>query len=397
VLLSSPFGWKAVYYTDDTQFGGFTHLFKFLADGKVAMASDFDNDVETYNSQYDIQLGSTVSLVFTTKNRIHLLSDSGNSPLAAGKGYLGDFQFLYYGQEKGDIIFKTNRTLKELRFVKATAQDWLDLPKNKVMMNNMVGTSTSPLFRLLETNDGTKKHPFEFDFTGPTRFGTATSLETGNFASLNLAVAYTPTGITVKPAVVVNGQSLTNFAHTTDGTFVATGTGGVSAILSFTNRPPILTDDYKILLTGQAPTSFGYFHGDLKNASTNSPIFNTLINQVNTNLPGGITIEEIDFYFNQGANKSNYILYYFSDGTYVVHYFRTTENVAEKRIVLSHRFWANDTAIIPEPTYLKELDKQLMDVKGLYVKKESFRIKYPNTIYTFTSASNPFRITTYKL
>lgn len=34
VLLSSAEGWKAVYYTDSTQLGGWTHLFKFLPEGK---------------------------------------------------------------------------------------------------------------------------------------------------------------------------------------------------------------------------------------------------------------------------------------------------------------------------------------------------------------------------
>jgi hypothetical protein len=94
LLLSSSEGWKAVYYTDSTQLGGWTHLFKFLPQGNVDMASDF-SDTGTYRSQYNIQTGSTVSLVFTTKNRIHLLSDAANSPTTAlyAKGYLGDFQF----------------------------------------------------------------------------------------------------------------------------------------------------------------------------------------------------------------------------------------------------------------------------------------------------------------
>ena len=71
-LLSSEFGWKAVYFTDDTQLGGYTHLFKFAADGKVEMASDFDDDTAIYKSDYTIALGSTVSLLFNTFNRIYL-------------------------------------------------------------------------------------------------------------------------------------------------------------------------------------------------------------------------------------------------------------------------------------------------------------------------------------
>jgi hypothetical protein len=58
------------------------------------MASDYDNDTSVNTSEYSIELGSTTSLVFTTKNKIHLLSDSNNSPQQLrGKGYKGDFQF----------------------------------------------------------------------------------------------------------------------------------------------------------------------------------------------------------------------------------------------------------------------------------------------------------------
>jgi hypothetical protein len=390
VLLSSPFGWKAVYYTDDSQFGGFTHLFKFLPDGKVAMASDFDNDIDTYNSQYDIQLGSTVSLVFTTKSRIHLLSDSGNSPLAAGKGYLGDFQFLYYGQENGNIIFKTNRTLKELRFIKATAQDWADLPKSKVMMNNMVGTSTSPLFRLLETNDGTKKHPYEFDFTGVTRFGTATSLETGNFTSLNLAVAYTPTGIKVKPAVVVNGQSLTDFAYTTDGTFVATGTGGVFATIKYTNVPPVLTNDYKTLLTG-ASGVYGYIDEFLYDAPETSKLCQDLIDEVNKSLPAGQKLIEIDLNLNP-TTSFYYIAYIFEGRPNIFHVVNATGDDVTKTIKFTHRNWNG----IAPPVFLRKIDNELTNSKGLYAVKESYNVYYNNTVWTFTSASSSFRISTYK-
>ena len=44
ILQSSEYGWKAVYFTDNTVLGGYTHLFKFATDGTVEMASDFDDD-----------------------------------------------------------------------------------------------------------------------------------------------------------------------------------------------------------------------------------------------------------------------------------------------------------------------------------------------------------------
>ena len=247
LLMSSELGWKAVYFTDNTQLGGFTHLFKFK-DGKVDMASDFNNDTSIQSSEYDIILGSTVSLVFTTKNRIHLLSDSNSFPIASlrGKGYLGDFQFLYYGQENGEIIFRTSRSFQEVRFVKAKETDWIDLAQSRLMVPNVAGATTRPLFRLLETNDGTKVSQFDFNFTSASRFATSNSIETGSSVTNNIGIAYTPTGIIVSPAVKVGSQSLSAFTYdAATGNFNATGTAGVSASIKYSTKPLVLTDDFK--------------------------------------------------------------------------------------------------------------------------------------------------------
>ncbi|MFB9107294.1 DUF4302 domain-containing protein [Flavobacterium gyeonganense] len=394
LLLSSENGWKAVYYTDDSQLGGFTHLFKFLPNGKVDMASDFDSDTEIYNSQYEIQLGSTVSLVFTTKNKIHLLSDSNNSPLAAGKGFLGDFQFLYYGQENGDIVFRTNRTVKEVRFVKATAQDWTDLKKNTVINANMTGDINSPLFRILETTNGGSVKKYEFSFNSVTRFGSAIPLEAENSETLKAAIAYTPTGITVKPAVVVGNQSLTDFTYNAiDKTFVATGTNGVSASIKFTNAPPRLTDDYKIFLEGGPQITIGYIAANLATAATNSPYAKSILDKVNATLAANQKLARVQIAFNDPLN-GNYIAYTFNGGKApIYHFFTTTEDPVNKTIILTDDGWIGTPAA---RAFLKILDDEITNPKGLYLKKESFTIFYTNVIYTYASASTPFRLTNYR-
>ncbi|MEZ7499760.1 DUF4302 domain-containing protein [Flavobacterium sp. Arc3] len=395
VLESSEFGWKAIYFTDATQLGGFTHVFKFKA-GKVDMASDFDDDTAIYSSEYSIDLGSTVSLVFTTKNRIHLLSDSNNYPIASlrGKGYKGDFQFLYYGQDNGQIVFKTNRSFEEVRFVKATAQDWTNLAKNRAMIPNVVGATTRPLFRLLETNNGSKISQFDFTFTGATRFATANSIETGSSVSYNMGIAYTPTGIIVNPAVKVGTQTLSEFTYdATTGNFIATGTAGVTATIKYTTQPLVLTDDYKPLLAGNPRTIYGYIAANLATAPTNSILCNNLLNAVNAAVASTQKINRVSFYFNDGANGS-YISYSFLGGKSTLYHFVTvTEDPVNKTIILKDNGWLGGS----EPALLKDLDKQLLDPKGLYVKKEKFTITYSNSIYTFTTASNNFRITTYAL
>ncbi|MDQ6530601.1 DUF4302 domain-containing protein [Flavobacterium sp. LHD-85] len=396
-LLSSENGWKAVYFTDNKQLGGFTHLFKFLPDNQVEMASDFNTDTKVYKSNYDIQLGSTVSVVFTTKNRIHLLSDSGVAPTAAlrGKGYLGDFQFLYYGQENGDIVFRTNRTSTELRFVKATAEDWTDLSKNFLMVPNIIGRNTTALYRGLEVNDGTNKKTYDFNaFSTVTRYTTATNAT----EVLSMGIGYTPTGMIVSPPIVVGEQKLSNFIfNSADGSFTATGTNGVSASLKYSdNIPFFITTDYRPMLKSPS-TAYGYIAANLSTAPSNSVRCNALLAAINNSLPSTQKVNRVQFTFND-ANGDSYIAYTFTGGkTAIYHNITVKEDPANKTLVLTSGTWENNLgAVIPTPDLLKDIDAELTNSKGLYVKKEAFTYNASNKIYTFANANNNgFRLTTY--
>ena len=399
VLKSSPDGWKAIYYTDNTQLGAFTHLFKFNNDGTVDMASDYNNSsITPARSRYSIDVGSTVSLVFTTKNWIHLLSDSDNYPTDAlrGQGYKGDFQFLYYGQENGQIIFRTNRSFQELRFVRATTEEWSNLlAANRTMSQNLIGAPTRPLFRILEINDGTTVRRYDFNLTPLARFATAQSINVGSNEVIRMAIKYTPTAVNVSPAIEVGGQKLTNFSYNTDtGEFTAGGTNGVSAILKYSNIPPVLTDNYQFLLPGRPSRSLGYIAADLGTVPTNSQLFRILEQQVNMTR----AIERVEFYFNR-AGGQNYIRYQLAGATFH-HYVNVIEDPVNKTIKLVHVRWNEILPgnilgpVIPRPIYLGGLDDQLITPAGLWVKRESFRVRFTNTIYTFTNI-NSFRITVY--
>lgn len=396
LLESSEFGWKAVYFTDNTQLGGYTHLFKFKEE-KVDMSSDFDNDTAVYPSEYSIELGSTVSLVFTTKNKIHLLSDSNDSPTddLKGKGYKGDFQFLYYGQDNGEIIFKTNRSFEELRFVKATAEDWSYITKNKDMIPNVIGSPTRPLYRYLETNDGTKITNYEFSFNQYTRFASTILAEVGSNETLNLGIGYTPTGIIVSPAIELANQKLSNFLYDdTDGSFTAVGNNGITAKIRYSNIPLIVTDDYKNLLLGKPEKGFGYNAAFLAKIKTTSPLCFDILNEVNEAIGISKKINRIEFAFN--SPYGTYISYTFRGGKSAIYQNVTvSEDPINKTIILKHKSWESGGAIIPEPSYLKRVSEEFTNPKGLYVKKENFKVLYPNDVYSFASASSSFRITTY--
>lgn len=404
LLASSEFGWKAAYFTDNKQLGGYTHLFKFK-DGKVDMASDFDNNTSIFSSEYDVVLGSTVSLVFTTKNRIHLLSDSNTYPVESlkGKGYLGDFQFLYYGQENGEIIFRTNRSFQELRFVKATATDWTDLAKNRLMIPNVVGAATRGLFRLLETNDGTKINQYDFNFTTTTRFATSNSIEAGSNITNNIGIAYTPTGIIVSPAIKVGNQQLSVFTFdSVNGSFNATGTGGATASIRYSNKPLVITDDYKILLPLNSNLIYGHDRSILDIAASNSPLFISIFKTIESSITVGTKLSRVQTWFN--TPNGSYIEYRFTSATgassRVYHFFTFTADESKGVIILNPLSWKAGTSFanavtVPAPNYLKEMDDQLMNPAGLYFKREKFTVGASNTVFTFTSASSPFRMTTW--
>jgi hypothetical protein len=404
LLLASEYGWKAVYFTDNTQLGGYTHLFKFSPGGKVTMASDFDSDTKTFDSQYEIQLGTTVSLVFTSASRIHLLSDSALYPteVLKGQGYRGDFQFLFYGEDKGDIVFRTNRESQELRFVKATAADWTNLSQNIAMEANVIGGDIRrPLFRLLETSDGTTVRQFDFGFNKATRFATAAPVTTDSSESYNIGVGYSPTGMVVSPAIQIKEQALSEFVYNdADGSFTATGTNGVSATIKYSDKPLVLTDDYKILLKGQPAAAYGYIASYLSSSYVNSALCKTLLDEINASLPAAQKVDRVQFNFNTTGGTS-FIYYSFTGGKAAVfHHVEVVEDVTNKTIALKHLSWRSGSSatakVVTEPTELKKIDEVLTNPKGLYVKKESFKLGgVPNVVYTFTSAASNFRLATY--
>lgn len=388
LLESSEYGWKMIYFTDSTKIGGFTHLFKFK-NGLVNMVSDFDNDTSIHESEYVVDLGSTVSLIFATKNKIHLLSDPDMPGGIVGRGLNGDFQFLYYGHKDEDIVFRTNRIGHEVSFIKATAKDWADFAKNRAMIENMRAGVTGKLFIALETNDGSAIDKFLVDYNQYTRFATVKSLDPSR--RYNLAIAYTFEGLVVKPAIMVKGQPLSNFIYDTTGNnFTAKGSNGITATLNFTNIPPVVADDYKNLLRGNSSKGFGYHFEMNDHINGNSLSFNAIINEINSSLPATEKVDRIVFRFNTNTGQ-NYIEYRFTGGrASYFHVVDVVEDPVRKTIILRDLFWN-----IEPPAFLKDLDTQLTNPQGLYLIRENFKILYSNVVYTFVSASSDLRMSIY--
>ena len=206
LLKSSTDGWKATYFTDNTQLGGYSYLFKFTDNQIVEMASDFGGNDDVTSSQWALQIGSTLKLSFTTKNKIHDLSDSNNSPDAdlRGQGYKGSFEFLYYGTEGDDIIFRTNRDFIELRFSKANADDWSNISTHKDIWESFPSSHLAYKIGNEISN---------FSYSNIRRFASNTDTNT---STSGFGVGFTPLGVTISPAIDVEGTLYSEFILSDD-------------------------------------------------------------------------------------------------------------------------------------------------------------------------------------
>ncbi|MCP1995018.1 DUF4302 domain-containing protein [Flavobacterium sp. HSC-61S13] len=224
-LLDSEYGWKVVYFTDNSLLGGFTHLIKFEEGFKVSMASDFNNDTSVYNSEYALELGSTMSLVFNTYNRVHLLSDNSNFPIPQlrGKGYLGDFQWLYYGKSNDGIDFQSNRQHVPIRFEKANEEDWGSLA------GNFVTISRFGRMKKLSLQESGNVKSYNVTYGTRTRFAGILSADKTESVNENLGVGvgFNHSSIVISPSIELDGMEYTVFNYMSDSDSFASEDGKV--------------------------------------------------------------------------------------------------------------------------------------------------------------------------
>lgn len=119
-------GWKMVYFPMEGDYGGFTFLFRFKDKNRVDMISDFAQDEIDYS--YNLNLSESLVLTFDSYSPLHQLADPKyESPLQDGdKGYglEGEFEFIVKEIKADEIILLGKKYHKEVKFEKATAEDW---------------------------------------------------------------------------------------------------------------------------------------------------------------------------------------------------------------------------------------------------------------------------------
>ncbi len=123
LLVGAKNGWKAEYYPDSSQYGGWDFVINFKEDGVVTMLSDMNTtpDQAPFESHYKVGAFQKPVLIFDSYTYLHQLADPANG--VTGKGYKGDFQFEVVSVDKDVIILKGHFDKSILKLVKATAED----------------------------------------------------------------------------------------------------------------------------------------------------------------------------------------------------------------------------------------------------------------------------------
>lgn len=362
LLQSSPEGWKMTYFTDDPRFtgsiqelGGWSFVFKFTDDKHVTMASDFSAETLTPNeSEYEIELGSTTKVVFSTRNHIHLLSDSGNAPTddLIGKGYKGDFEFLYYGQEGEELIFRSNRFQIELRFKKATTQDWTNLELAK-----QTGALLDDADMQLEINQGGEISNYDISYNAAARF--VTNIEIGD---LSFGVAPMANGLKVVKPIPVGDQTAMDFVYDAANSWFISELGN--------------GDTAKIILDEPDPTAhlfesdvyyfaFQPFTGSPSMDSTGA--FVTGWNEAYDNISNEKGFDLVAFFIL--SNPSILIIEYVvldenGDPIYIDRNFTYVIDTVNDRVILTDNGGWTDSSYVP---LLQPLEDVIFDTEGLKI------------------------------
>jgi hypothetical protein len=141
VLTGAENGWKAFIKTDSGKGSTYSFYFKFSADNRVNMFSDFDSAsaVKSQQTSYRLKAQQQPTLIFDTYSYVHVLADPNESVFLGdnyilfadvnlsqggqiGQGLLSDFEFIFDNSRiKSDTVELTGKVHNtRLIMVKAT-------------------------------------------------------------------------------------------------------------------------------------------------------------------------------------------------------------------------------------------------------------------------------------
>ncbi|WP_282124515.1 DUF4302 domain-containing protein [Algibacter mikhailovii] len=291
LLISQNQGYKAVYFSKNDEFGGFTYYMQFNADGTVAMTSDFDAETAIELSSYEVRLGTTNELVFTTRNHIQKVSNP-SFPGLVGTGYKGTSVFQYFKNENGVLTFRDVRN-SDSGFLVLTPTNFADFESESVakaeaslaQRENILPTPTSSVFQLLSIENANGLSSFNFNYD-PLRLYASPriTLDDGSVTEFNFGLSFTENGLVISPVLEFEGEVYEEFIYDSSSSSYISEVNGTTAKILFSNEPAFIGRDvFDLLEIG----GDGYlYRPGLGSNPLTSPGHDAIIAEVNENLSG---------------------------------------------------------------------------------------------------------------
>lgn len=267
LLVSQTNGYRAVYFPKNDERGGFTIFMKFNVDGTVKQTSDFDGDSTILTSTYEVRQGTTTELVFTTRNHITKATDptavvENINGFQTGIGFFGTSVFQYFENNNGVLTFRDVRNSDTASLI-LYPSNFTDFGTESIDAINKMRAQISriaepELYQVLEIENaqGTIKYDFVYDEVR--RFSNLTGLSESQIIEIDFGVAYTEEGITISPALEINGISYSDFVYDENTESFISTVEGTTARIYYSNAPAFVNPNDLVELETLGPTGFLY-------------------------------------------------------------------------------------------------------------------------------------------
>ncbi len=252
LLVGQANGYKGVYFTKNDEFGGFTFFLRFNSDGTVDMTSDFDENTGVESSSYEVRLGTTTELVFTTRNHIQKVSDPSYTPLI-GTGYKGTSVFQYFSEDNGTITFRDVRNrnsgilvLSPSNFANFDADSVTSAETSLANRDAFVNSNAVTAFPFLSVEADGVTTEYALNYNNITLFANPLTInDDGSVSDEEFGIAFTEDGLVISPALNVNGVEIEEFIFDdTSGFEYIANVGGITAKIGYGNTPVVPLDPY---------------------------------------------------------------------------------------------------------------------------------------------------------
>ncbi len=264
ILTAPENGWVG-YYSPNKDFGAYTMLLNFDADGNLSINSDYEAGAQNNSITYRLDKTLKIELVFESSSvfsEIFSLYDNNNG---------GEFVFNILSATSEEVVleskldFGDDVTIFKLR---PALESDLDLEPIYQSVENIAGDGTLSVFRNILLND---EAIASFSFNSTTRLVTVSYLENGEIITVNSPIAIQANGFKFLNDITINGARLTSFTFDSDNNEYVNQTDNLKIIYDNIPGVPLKFYDfgatannarYNYLEPGKNSVAFLNFYND---------------------------------------------------------------------------------------------------------------------------------------